>query len=120
MLKGLNRFNRFDSESFFNKKALLYLKAEPWEERTESGDSVRSLGSKVSVLIARDDTDYGQSDVTNFGESLTIKVRDLDPEVFEELIPMKSQLAITNVERATIYGEFRNQLSLIAGVEIVK
>lgn len=72
------------------------------------------------MLIARDDTDYGRSDVTNFGESLTIKVRDLDPEVFEELIPMKSQLAITNVERATIYGEFRNQLSLIAGVEIVK
>lgn len=49
MLKGLNKFNQFDVESFLENKVLLYLKAESWEERTESGDSVRSLGSKVSV-----------------------------------------------------------------------
>lgn len=120
MLKGLNKFNRFDVELFSKDKVLLYLKAEPWEESTESGGSVRCLGSKVSVLIAQDGTDYGRSNITNFGESLTVKVRDLDPEAFGKLSPMKSQLAIKNVERAVIYGDFRNQLSLIAGVEIVK
>lgn len=120
MLKGLNKFNQFDVESFLENKVLLYLKAESWEERTESGDSVRGLGSKVSVLIARDDTDYGRSNATNFGEILTVKVRDLDPEAFEKLTPMKSQLVIKNVERAVVFGEFRNQLSIVATVEVVK
>lgn len=120
MLKGLNRFTQFDAASFFEKKVLLYLKAESWEERSESGDSVRILGSKVSVLIAQDGTDYGRSNANNFGESLTVKVRNLDPETFEKLIPMKSQLAIKNVERAVVYGDFRNQLSIVATVEVVK
>ncbi|MFR7798355.1 MAG: hypothetical protein ACLU37_09960 [Collinsella sp.] len=120
MLKGLNKFNQFDVESFLENKVLLYLKAESWEERTESGDSVRSLGSKVSVLIARDGTDYGRSNATNFGEILTVKVRDLDPEAFEKPTPMKSQLVIKNVERAVVFGEFRNQLSIVATVEVAK
>ncbi len=119
MLKNLSQFNRFDVKGFLADKSLVFLKADPWEERSDSGEVVRLLGAKVSALIARDDTDYGNARANNFGETLIIKVR-ANPSAFSKLTPMQTELSVGEVERAAIYGQYRNELSLIASVEVAK
>lgn len=114
-LKALNQFQKFDLDGFLEGKRLLYVKAEIWDERDESGNVINLLGSKVTGLIAGDSTDYGR-DVSNFGEHLTIKVRGVAPDGFSKFKPLATEVGITDVEKSTIWGEFRNQLSITAKV----
>lgn len=68
------------------------------------------LGTKAEVVILQDKTDYGQSDgansVTNLYEKLIFKVpKKLDIPLNTEVIPVNP--------KATIFGEYRNQLSIV-------
>ena len=110
-LKHLNQFQRFDLSAFLQHKTLKYLKAGIWKD----GDS--EVGSKVTLQIVEDRTQYGQP-VDNFGEQLTVKVRGVAPSAFAQLRPLSTEVIITEVERATVYGDFRNQLSIIAKIAV--
>lgn len=109
-LKGLNSYLFFDLEQFLEKKRLVFLKTATWLEDD------KTVGTKVIVQIIEDNTPYLKPDITNFGEQLTIKVRGLAPSAFDKLKPLATEVLITDVERASIYGEYRNQLSIIASV----
>jgi len=114
-LKALTKFQTFDMASFLKGKRLAYLKAESWSERDDEGAITNLLGSKVTVQIIEDATDYGR-EVSNFGEQLVIKVRGTAPESYAKLKPLGTEVAIEDVEKAIIWGDFRNQLSVIAKV----
>lgn len=111
-LKGLNQFLQFDLSAFLKDKRLYYVKTEPWKD----GDN--ELGSKVVAQIGEDRTQYRQQNVNNFGEQLTVKVREVTPSAFAQFRPLSTEIAIRDVERATIYGDYRNQLSIIAKIAV--
>ena len=94
-LKCLGQYNRFDLAGFLADKTLAFTGASVWKDY---------------ATITRDDTPYKVKDgesVSNLYNKLTVKV------------PGKVDLKIgTEVEivdgEATVYGEYRNQLSIKA------
>lgn len=111
-LKGLNQFQKFDISAFLVEKRLYFVKAEPWRD----GDN--DLGSKVVTQIGEDKTRYNTPGVNNFGEQLTVKVRGVAPSAFAQLRPLSTEVVIKDVERALVYGDYRNQLSIIAKIAV--
>lgn len=109
-LKGLNQFQKFDLSAFIREKRLVYLKSAPWKD----GDV--EAGSKVTLQIAEDKTQYAKVGVDNFGEQIAVKVRGVAPSAFAQLRPLSTEIVIKEVERATVYGDFRNDLSIIGKI----
>lgn len=111
-LQALNYFVRFAILEFLVGKRLVFVKASPWKD----GDT--EVGSKVLVQIVEDKTQYGQPNVSNFGEQLTIKVRGVYPSAYNQLRPLGTEVYLKDVERAVVYGEYRNQLSVIGTIAV--
>jgi len=109
-MKFLTAFSYFDLPAFLEGKRLLYIKSEPWREN----DIV--IGSRVTVQIFDDKTLYPKENVSNFGEQFVVKVRGTEPLAYKKLKPFSTEVTITDVEKATVYGEYRNNLSVIATV----
>ena len=102
MLKGLRLYEYWDADSFLADKRLLVTNTFPWIDFT----SKEELGSKIEVVIIEDNTDYGDLDINNLFEKLTIKTKKKNL-----VIPIKSEIKCADVE-GTLYGEYRNQVSL--------
>lgn len=111
-LKGLSQFQQFNWQEFLADKRLTYLKTADWKD----GDT--TLGSKVTMQIIEDRTLYSKPGIDNFGEQLTVKVRGVAPSAFAQMRPFSTELIVKDVERASIYGEYRNQLSIIAKIAV--
>lgn len=109
-LSCLNAFVTFVWQNFLEGKRFLYVKALPWI------DDGKELGSKVVTQIIEDKTQYPKPGVSNFGEQLSVKVRNVPPAAFGQFKPLNTEVVIQNVEKATVYGEYRNQLSIIASI----
>lgn len=105
-LKKLGLFNYFDAEEFFSKLSLVTIGVGTWKE---FGTGLIK-GTKVEVVIASDKHDYNlPSDevVSNMYEKLVIKIpREIN-------VPMNAKVQLIN-PIGTIYGEYRNQLSVTA------
>ena len=105
-LKKLNQFNHFDTEEFFSKLSLIAIGKSAWKDFA----SGNVLGTKVEVVIASDKHDYYTQNgevVNNIYEKIMIKIpKEVD-------VPMNAKVRPVNPV-ATIYGEYRNQLSVTA------
>ena len=112
-LKKLSQFVRFDAEGFF---ANLILGSVGRSERKDF-ETGEHKGTKVEVVIIGDKHNYKTSNgeqVNNVYEKITVKV----PEDIE--VPMNSHVRLVNVY-ATVYGQYRNQLSVTADdIEVIK
>lgn len=112
-LKRLALFQYFDIESFLEKKKLMTVGVQEWKDY----ETQNILGTKVEVVIVADETDYGNADgnvVNNLYEKLSVKI----PAKLSN-VPMKAIIKLHN-PTATIYGEYRNALSITAdNIEIV-
>lgn len=105
-MKKLNQFLKFDWEEFANGKTFQVVGLAEWVDYTTKAH----MGTKVEALIAKDVTPYKQKDgehVTNAFEKLTFKVRK------DVKIPAGACVVPVNVT-ATVYGDYRNQLSVTA------
>ena len=111
-LQGLSSFQKFDLESFLADKRLVYQKADPWVVDGQEA------GSKVTLLIMEDNTVYSKPDINNSMEQLTVKVKSVAPSTYGKLKPLATEVQITDIEKAVLYGEYRNQLSITASVSI--
>lgn len=111
-LKGLNQYLNFEILRFLTGKRLVYVKSDLWKD----GD--REAGTKVTVQIVVDETQYPQPNISNFGEQLSIKVRGVSPTAYSQFKPLNTEVVIKDVERAVVYGEYRNQLSIIASIAV--
>lgn len=111
-LKKIGRFQYFDFDEFSAKKKYMSIGQQEWKDFS-SGDV---LGTKIEVVIAQDKTDYGTQEgevVNNLYEKLMIKV----PK--QIIVPMNADVRPVNAI-ATVYGEYRNQLSITAeDIEVV-
>ena len=105
-LKKLNQFNYFDAEGFFSKLKLITVGSTVWKEY---GSNVVK-GTKLEAVIASDKHRYNSNEgevVNNMYEKLTVKLpKEMD-------VPMNVEVKLINPE-ASIYGEYRNQLSIVA------
>ena len=119
-LKKLNRFQKFDVNAFLGESQLLLTKIEEWKAG-EDADHLQLLGTKVTGVIAVDGADYGD-DLRNVnrGESLTIKVEQ-PLSAFESWKPFSTIFQVNEVTRASVYGDFRNKLSVtVPSLERIK
>ena len=106
-MRSLRAFERFDLAAFLAGKTLAVTACRPWIDY----ETKATRGTKVEVVITRDDTTYPTAkdgrDVSNLYEKMIIKVgRDLT-------IPAGTTVEIVGGV-ATVYGDFRNQLSICA------
>lgn len=113
-LKNLSHFTTFSTSQFLSRKELRFISATRWVEKIDTGSEVEK-GVRVSLLIYKDNSEY-PNDRTNLGEQITVKVPFASLEDFSVFQPMVTICEVTNIEKAVIYGEYRNQLSLTASV----
>jgi hypothetical protein len=113
-LKNLNYFTAFNASQFFLRKELRFISATRWIEKTDTGSEVEK-GVKVLLLIYKDNSEYPNSK-TNLGAQITVKVPLASLEDYTVFQPMITICDVTNIEKAVVYGEYRNQLSLTATV----
>ena len=103
MLKRLSKYIYFDWNSFSEGKRYVSLSVKPWNDY-ETG---KELGIKLESVIAKDETDYGEADVSNIYEKLLIKV----PKKID--IPLNTEIKIIGAN-AKVYGNYNNMLSIVA------
>lgn len=113
-LKKLSQFNKFDANAFFNGKGLLLTKIEDWLEYSESDEKTKVIGTKLTGVIYTDGTTYreGQTRI-NQGETLVVKIKKPSSD-FSSWKMFQTKFQPTNFEKAVVYGDYRNQLSLVA------
>lgn len=74
------------------------------------------LGTQIEVVIVQDKTVYEVQDgetISNLYEKFIVKI----PKAMN--IPMNAEIRLKNAE-ATVYGDYRNQLSVIAeDIEVI-
>lgn len=106
-LKNLMQFLLFDIASFLAGKRLVVTGIEKWVDYTTK----QVLGSKAILAIVEDNTPYKPkadgSLATNLYEKLTVKIPG------NVTVPVGTEVTIIN-PTATVYGEYRNQLSVKA------
>lgn len=112
MLKRLNNFQLFEADKFLEKLDLMGLKCELWSDY----ESKQIKGIKITATVWSDSHDYGNDSVSNVGEQLVIKVLDSNAV----LLDFKTPHFIEAINpKGTIYGEFSNQLSLVADQVVI-
>lgn len=103
-MKGLNQFLVFNWDAFSEGKTFVVIGISEYQDF----ETKKHLGTKVECVISSDKTPYSFKDgkeFTNRFEKITFKVlRNVN-------IPIDSRVMPKNVV-ATIYGEYRNQLSV--------
>lgn len=103
-MNGLNQFNIFDWDRFSDGKTFVVTGVSEWLDF----DTKAHLGTKLDCVIAVDKTKYTFKDgqqFTNRFEKISFKVnKDIN-------IPIESRV-IPKGATASIYGEYRNMLSV--------
>ena len=103
-MKGLSNFLHFDWEAFSRGKQFMVTGLSEYQDYATKVH----LGTKVECVIASDKTPYSFKDgqeFTNRFEKITFKVsKDVDISINSYVIPK-------NVV-ASVYGDYRNQLSV--------
>ena len=117
-LKGLNNFQYVSVNDFIEDKVLVFVKATPWYEG--EGNNKTHEGSKILLQIMEDKTQYAKPDIDNFGAQFTVKVRNVASTAYQKFKPFQTCVTITDVEKATIWGDFKNEISVIAVVKALE
>ena len=104
-MKKLSSFNTFNFAAFAKDKDFQVTGVSKWLDF----DTREELGTKVSTAITRDDTPYPQKDseqVSNLYEKIDFKVSkgSTQVKIGDYVEPVNAV--------ATVYGDFRNQLSV--------
>lgn len=103
-MKALYLFLMFLWDEFSKGKEFTVTAVSDWLDY----DSKKKLGTRVDVVISADATPYQMKDgkqVSNLFEKLSFKVRkDITVSIGAKVVPVNAV--------ATIYGQFRNQLSV--------
>ena len=113
-LKNLSHFTAFNAPQFLSRKELRFISVNRWVEKNDSGSEIER-GVKVALLIFQDNSEY-PNEKNNVGEQIMVKVPFSSIEDYAGFQPMVTPCEITNIEKAVVYGEYRNQLSLTATV----
>ena len=109
-MKKLKQFSPFNAQLFFSKIELQFTKVEPIREND------KTVGFKYNLLICDDQHNYGEESSLNIGEVIKVKIEDVNSNTN---FTFGQKVELIN-PRASIYGEYQNQLSVKADDVIVK
>lgn len=111
-MKGLNQFLFFDWDAFAEGKTFVVVGVSEYIDYTTKVH----LGTKVDCVISSDKTTYAFKD----GEVFNNRFEKISFKVSKDVnIPIDTKVMPVNAV-ATIYGEYRNQLSIkCTDIEIV-
>ena len=109
-MKKLRLFAPFNAELFFSKIDLQFVKLE--EVYT---DGIKS-GFKYHLLIIADNNNYGDDSSLNMGELIKVKVDNNKCNIDFTLGAIVELVS----PRASIYGDYQNQLSIKADNVVLK
>ena len=109
-MKKLKQFAPFNAQLFFSKIELQFTKVEPIREND------KTVGLKYNLLICDDQHNYGEESSLNIGEVIKVKIEDVNSNTN---FTFGQKVELIN-PRASIYGEYQNQLSVKADDVIVK
>lgn len=102
-MKKLSMFSVFLWDKFEEGKRFVCTGCSEWRDF----DSGKVIGTKIETAIIEDRTKYDDPNVTNLYEKIVFKVgKDIK-------IPLNSEVRFNGV-KATVFGEYRNQLSCTA------
>lgn len=105
-MKKLSQFMVFDFEKFSKDKEYTVIGISEWVDFNTKAH----MGIKVEVLISKDNTQYKQKE----GESVTNRFEKLNFKIRKDVkVPMNAHVMPVNAV-ATVYGDYRNQLSVTA------
>lgn len=107
-MNNLAQFTRFDAPAFLDGKKLQFVDQSNWIDH----DTGALLGTRVDLVIIEDKTEYkakadGTPARTNRFEKLTVKVPGAVSLADDALVELVNPVG-------TVWGEYRNQLSLKA------
>lgn len=106
-LKRLGLFTRFDLIAFLVGKELTVTSVQEWVDFTTK----ETLGTKVTVAITHDETDYQAKEgeqISNMYEKFSIKIAK---KAYQVSVGAKVEI-VGGV--GTVYGDYRNNLSVTA------
>ena len=109
-MRKLNLFQKFDFASFIKDKQFM-IQAIKYNEKKGC--------LSADIVITSDETDYGDPSVTNLFERFKVHLigsteNDLSKYAPKDLIIFKS------FSKATVWGEYMNNLSVEGVIEVVK
>lgn len=105
-MKKLNLFNRMMMDEFLEGKVLMAMRS----EEAVDFNTKDIIGAKYTILIWQDHSPYyEEDDISNAGETFFVKVIGAKPKAITQ--PTLVELIDPS---GSIYGEFRNQLSVKA------
>lgn len=107
-MKNLLEFLSFDAKKFFKDKQLVALSSKDWSDYKTK----EKLGTKIEVVVFEDNTKY-QKEGTNRFEKFYIKTKK------DIQIDSSSVVKLVNPV-CSVYGEFRNCLSVICDDVIIE
>lgn len=109
-MKKLRLFAPFDAKLFFSNIELQFTKVEPIREND------KTVGFKYNLLICDDQHNYGEESSLNIGEVIKVKIEDVNSNTN---FTFGQKVELIN-PRASIYGEYQNQLSVKADNVVLK
>ena len=109
-MKKLRLFAPFDAKLFFSNIELQFTKVEPIREND------KAVGFRYNLLICDDQHNYGEESSLNIGEVIKVKIEDVNSNTN---FTFGQKVELIN-PRASIYGEYQNQLSVKADNVVLK
>lgn len=109
-MKKLRLFTPFDAKLFFSNIELQFTKVEPIREND------KTVGFRYNLLICDDQHNYGEESSLNIGEVIKVKIEDVNSNTN---FTFGQKVELIN-PRASIYGEYQNQLSVKADNVVLK
>ena len=109
-MKKLRLFAPFDAKLFFSNIELQFTKGEPIREND------KTVGFRYNLLICDDQHNYGEESSLNIGEVIKVKIEDVNSNTN---FTFGQKVELIN-PRASIYGEYQNQLSVKADNVVLK
>ena len=109
-MKKLKQFAPFNADLFFSKIELQFTKVEPIKV------DGATVGFKYNLLICDDQHNYGEESSLNIGEVIKVKIEDVNSNTN---FTFGQKVELIN-PRASIYGEYQNQLSVKADNVVLK
>ena len=100
-MRYLGQFTCFNFVAFADGKEIVAIESAPWMDF----NTKEILGTRLTVAIIKDETNYGEKPSSNQYEKFTVKVKK------QIAIPMNTPIVLVNPE-ASVYGDYHNMLSV--------
>ena len=109
-MRKLNQFQRFDFNAFQTGKTFM-IQSVKYNDKKEC--------VSLDVVITEDDTDYGDESVSNIFE--TFKVHLINEKEVNDALKyhVKDEIIFKGIGKCSVWGEYNNQLSVEASIEVV-